>query len=155
MTVDIREFIESSLSDDQRVAEGAARTFPGESWTAVQLASSYDARVDDHIARHDPARVFRDVEAKRRLVNRILRYEAKIDGEWDCCHDAEAIGRGACPEINPNEIEALQLLAAPYSDHPDYDPAWSPPVVKFCNWCPLPEYPSARHHPDGRAHHRR
>lgn len=79
-----------------------------------------------HMVRHDPARVLRDVEAKRRLIDAILRYEAFIDGERGCCHDAEAISRGVCPDINPDRIEALRLLALPYAEHADYRQEWTP-----------------------------
>ncbi|AZM51784.1 hypothetical protein DMA15_03630 [Streptomyces sp. WAC 01529] len=79
-----------------------------------------------HIARHDPARVLKEIEAKRRIIAAIFNYEAKIDGEWGCCHGAEAIEAGLCPETNPDEIEALRLLALPYDDHPDYREEFGP-----------------------------
>lgn len=69
-----------------------------------------------HIARHDPARVLRDVEAKRRLL------------KWaqDRLHDAEDF-----PADQEYQLEAvgvlrlhLPLLALPYADHPDYRAEW-------------------------------
>ncbi|MGH9252637.1 MAG: DUF6221 family protein [Acidimicrobiales bacterium] len=51
----------------------------------------------DHIARHDPARVSADVEAKRRIM-----------------------------KVAEFELDILELLALPYADHPDYDEAWRP-----------------------------
>jgi hypothetical protein len=153
VTVELREFIEARLAEDEALARacdpsawrangswrrpaqyGAPAAQGGYVLAAAGewhvLAKSYDVTPNTyHMARHDPARVLRDVEAKRRLINRILRYEASSDGEYGCCHDAEAIGRGGCPEINPNEIEALRLLALPYVDHPDYNPSWSPEAM--------------------------
>lgn len=55
-----------------------------------------------HIARHDPARVLREVEAKRAIVALTLNL---TDGD-------------------PDEFSTLRHLAAVYSDHPDYDEAW-------------------------------
>jgi len=58
-----------------------------------------------HIARHDPARVLREVEAKRRIVERYawLREHGDTgDAAW-----------------------VLPLLAAPYSNHADFRPEWS------------------------------
>lgn len=59
-----------------------------------------------HWARHDPARVLREVEAKRRIVERYawLREHGDTGGAaW-----------------------VLPLLAAAYADHPDYRPEWAP-----------------------------
>lgn len=54
-----------------------------------------------HIARHDPARVLREVEAKRRIL---------------ALHE----------ELNePHLYEAVQHLAAVWSDHPGYRPEWA------------------------------
>jgi hypothetical protein len=52
----------------------------------------------EHIARHDPARVLADVEAKRRIV------------EWDA---EQPVDRGV-----------LNILASVYADHPDYREEW-------------------------------
>jgi hypothetical protein len=64
------------------------------------------ARERDHIVRHDPARVLREIEAKRRIVDRYawLREHGDAgDAAW-----------------------VLPLLAAAYADHPDYRPEWAP-----------------------------
>jgi hypothetical protein len=52
----------------------------------------------EHIARHDPARVLADVEAKRRIV------------EWDV---EQPVDRGV-----------LNILASVYADHPDFREEW-------------------------------
>jgi hypothetical protein len=79
----------------------------------------------DHIARHDPARVLREVTAKRAIIATVFAYEAKIDGEWACCHSATEIAAGFCPETRPDDIRALRELAAIWSDHPDYRNGWA------------------------------
>lgn len=68
-----------------------------------------------HIARHDPARVLREVEAKRRLV---------------ALHDRP--NHQCVTEDGPTQWHAadpcatLRLLALPYATHPDYRPEWAP-----------------------------
>lgn len=56
--------------------------------------------------------------ADRKLIDEILRYEAKIDGEWGCCHTAEQIRAGLCWETSVNAIPALQALAERYGVQP-------------------------------------
>lgn len=61
-----------------------------------------------HIARNDPARVLREVEAKRRIIDwsqRANRVVSADDYEMDV----------ATP---------LEFLALPYADHPDYRQEW-------------------------------
>lgn len=77
-----------------------------------------------HVAYWCPQRVLACVAAKRRLIDAILEYEAKIDGEWGCCHSAEQIESGECPEIPPDETEALRILAAPYAGRPGWREEW-------------------------------
>lgn len=62
----------------------------------------------------------------RLLLAEILRYEATIDGEWGCCHSAEAIASGECTA--PEEVNAIALLAALYADEPGYNERWRPEV---------------------------
>jgi hypothetical protein len=103
-----------------------AVTLPGQgpgAKASIVTASWLDA---EHIARHDPARVLAEVAAKRAIVKLVFQYEAKIDGEWGCCHDAEEIEAGLCPEIDPSGIQALRLLGAPYAGHEGYRPEWAP-----------------------------
>ncbi|WP_199572698.1 DUF6221 family protein [Streptomyces murinus] len=91
-----------------------------------RIAFTVDTGTRAHIAAHDPARVLREIDAKRALMKQIFRYEAKIDGEWGCCHDAKEIEAGECPETPPHEIEALQILALVYADRPGYQESWRP-----------------------------
>jgi hypothetical protein len=68
-----------------------------------------------HIARHDPARVLAECEAKRRIVE-----------EWDAAHRVAL----ASPQYSYDEgiatglLAALYALALPYADHPDYREEW-------------------------------
>jgi len=68
-----------------------------------------------HIARHDPARVLREVEAKRKLVD--------IHGSGN--HDCPGAWVGYCDD--PDEpCPTLRLLVSVYATHPDYRPEWQP-----------------------------
>lgn len=74
---------------------------------------------------YDPARVLREVEAKRAMVGLHdqggERWEGfpRADKQVPyCLHDQQA---APCPMI--------RLLAQPFADHPDYDPAWAPTVT--------------------------
>lgn len=70
-----------------------------------------DPSAAGHIARHDPARVLREVAAKRQI----------IANEQD-----RVIEEGPLPERMRDSIETdvIALLALPYADHPDYQEAW-------------------------------
>jgi hypothetical protein len=97
---------------DDAVAYGqlghVASTIPG------PLGAAYRA----HIARHDPARVLHEVEAKRMILNEHL----------------EIIGPGWCSTCNvPGDYKGsvhgcptVRLLALPYADHKDYREEWRP-----------------------------
>jgi len=70
--------------------------------------------VAQHIARHDPARVLAECEAKRWIV-------AWCDPLYD--DDGKPFGGGGCTEA---WWDSLQALALPYADHPDYREEWRP-----------------------------
>lgn len=67
-----------------------------------------------HIARHDPARVLREVDAKRRIIAEHERYAAerrRMMGGWDPQSD---------------DLPILAALAVVYSDRPGYREEWRP-----------------------------
>ena len=76
----------------------------------VGLGVDVDDRQAPHVARHDPARVLAECEAKRRIVG--------------------LIGVADSPEVHVDAFVCAQLaarhLALPYADHPDYREAWRP-----------------------------
>lgn len=110
---DLIEFLRARFAEDERVARAAGwHVWCLGEGVGVVLARSngrfvaercreYDAT---HIARHDPARVLREVEAKGRIVDYI---------EVVMSH-----GR--------HDHELLGALALPYSDHADYREEWRP-----------------------------
>jgi hypothetical protein len=74
-----------------------------------------------HIARHDPARVLREVAAKRAIME--LADEATgLDLTVD--NDRRVEPRDEADEPYVGDL-ILRQLAAVYSDHPDYNSKWS------------------------------
>jgi hypothetical protein len=117
------EFLTARLDEDEAVARAAtAREWrltygldPEEFGDALLLSGPDKA----HAERHDPARVLREVEAKRRIIERLAdavapAYEprtmqtASPEG-WDLIEAADG---------------TLKVLASIYADHPDYRDEW-------------------------------
>jgi hypothetical protein len=71
-----------------------------------------------HIARHDPARVLAEVDAKRRIAK---VHERLPDAEFCVTCDAPSGIPG-----EPSGCATLRLLALPYANHPDYRDEWRP-----------------------------
>ncbi|WP_199548716.1 DUF6221 family protein [Streptomyces sp. N35] len=116
MTDDIVQWLGAQLDEDKEFTQdcitGAGR------WRAMGDSVLSDANEEivtvtsmqnaEHIARHDPARVLREIDAKRQLLA-------------DLVHAAESLG----PEWFGDR--ALHLLALPYADRPGYDAErWTP-----------------------------
>lgn len=82
--------------------------------------------IAEHIARHDPSRVLREVAAKRRVLERHDPVEVWNNGGKrvayvECSTCAEGVGERMavdwpCPELTG--------MAAIWVDHPDFDPSW-------------------------------
>lgn len=126
---DLIAFLKAQLDED----EASARQAPGPTWEHRQIRDEVGGEIvvfEDYIAvadpdrntvvlsdvdddvrpfvlRHDPARVLRDVEAKRRLLQRAESDLA--DDQWD-----EAAQ------------ETVKVLALPYADREGYREEWRP-----------------------------
>lgn len=153
----LTDFLLARVAEDEGAAKAASpgpwRVDPAEpeSVLAVDELQAADAfalsgpqtrATASHIARHDPARVLAECEAKRQIVAFMLDdHGATIDGEWGCCHSGDDLRNGGrAPEYEGDEFEplpsdcpgakaaldGLKLLALPYADHPDYDVEWKP-----------------------------
>jgi hypothetical protein len=75
-----------------------------------------DRQVATHIARHHPARILVEVEAKRQLLRIHRRYAPEDDQA--CLGCAGGIMWVRCPVV--------RLLALPYADRPGYREEWRP-----------------------------
>jgi hypothetical protein len=71
--------------------------------------------VDVHVARHDPGRVLREVAAKRAILATLTSRVQAEDSEPATWHQ---VG------YDRARFDVLRLLAAIWSDHPDYDNEW-------------------------------
>lgn len=98
------EFLRARLDEDEAAAKA---------WLPF---GNPDDAARAHIARHDPARVLAEVEAKRRIID-LHGAEPHECVAWDgdlglpcTCYEVD------CP--------TLLLLALLYASHPDYDEAW-------------------------------
>lgn len=126
------------ISDEGRLAE----PLTNDEGDYVQWADG-DDRMPNHINNwelvYDRARVLREVEAKRRIVDTYAAQLAERE-RLRVLHDAEvAKGDELAPAvaqmagtviglnawINPLGW-ALRVLASAYADHPDYRPEWKP-----------------------------
>jgi hypothetical protein len=113
------EFLRARLDEDEEIARRFERGGPWRvdgnkiygppRWSGADvLVVGHTWGEVEHIARHDPARVLREVAAKRALVD-FLDPQGAPDGE----------GRYVAER-------ALLLLALPYSGHSEYREEWKP-----------------------------
>ncbi|MEV7834387.1 DUF6221 family protein [Streptomyces subrutilus] len=122
MSEDLVTFLHTRLDEEAdlaRLCDGDGRA----EWTAhghtVDLGrgevSGLHPAIALHAALHDPARILREVEAKRRVLARHVLSPATGDPElpWDNRDDFQYDG-----ETWP--CDDLLDLASPYGDHPDY-----------------------------------
>lgn len=95
-------------------------------WGAVFSARDDDTDPDawspmprfEHAARHDPARVLADVEAKRRII------ELHEPGVHEYVDDGEVCM--ACGYNARYPCNTLRLLTLPFREHSAYRPEWAP-----------------------------
>jgi hypothetical protein len=69
------------------------------------------------MARHDPARVLREIDSKRKLLE---RYERAMENRR--AHPKDLASAGALLALHG----AVELLALPYADRPGYREGWAP-----------------------------
>lgn len=139
--MELREFLTARLADDERIALAVQQRAPwvvvgsygdegvkedGYGWVAT---GAYNAGMDAddaaHIARHDPARVLRDVAAKRRILE-------MWEDPADVAHLPDGVVDGRDPDERDEQIATASVidvivrdLAAVYAEHPDYRQEWA------------------------------
>ena len=165
MTDALVAFLKARLDDDEQAARATDDTLgqrnlrwstrpEGEAFSKVVANGHYDVArkltpADGaHIARQDPARTLREVEAKRLLLDAALADRHHISGDqYEACPrttaadglDAKTLA--ALEALNEERLQedgdepecscgrdarvrrTLELLALPYSDHPGYEEA--------------------------------
>jgi hypothetical protein len=118
---DLVRWLNTQLDEDERIARAATQgewvwsrefvTPPGYHHRTVGPLEPGDAAF---IATNDPARVLREIDAKRRIIA-----EHALNG-WVCttCDNGEVEQVFPCP--------TLRLLALPYADREGYREEWAP-----------------------------
>lgn len=156
--VDIHAFNLARLAEDEAVALDAIHEVTDGHWTyrpptahphgaykvtdslGYSLTEGYDVESDpwwtcEHIARHDPARVLREVAAKRRVLERHRPASHPNYRFYDtdpivytcvgCGYDTNSCGEHEPRAEDINDCPELRDIAAIYADHEDYAPKWS------------------------------
>lgn len=130
MNDEFLQWLRAQLDDDAELAAS------GETWTA-QEETQGTRRVDVdhsiervvactrdwrglHIARHDPARVLAEVEAKRGVLRQYLDLREQVR------NPVSAENRMRARALQGEIGDVLRLLALPYADRPGYRDEWRP-----------------------------
>lgn len=152
-TVTLADFLLARIAEDERAARECAKVYPspwevsdrGHSAKVVADAPNFHHVVDldqgqipvgtvewlgdaiEHVARHDPARMLAECEAKRRIIaehsDERDHGNGRITHTGVCDTCGEDVGRDVDDQY---PCRTLQLLALPYADHPDYRDEWRP-----------------------------
>lgn len=112
--------------------------FPGQmlpkSWP-IYHCEEVNAAAAGHIIRHDPARVLREVEVKRMLIDELIEGVDEAFGEGSIDHNLRYRGPSTSTDEETGELEEipewnvtrqLRLFALLYDAHPDYREEWKP-----------------------------
>ena len=122
--MDLTEFLAARLDEDERAALDAGSGAWYDHLDESNL-SEWDIK---HAARHDPARVLRDVEAGRKILADLPAYSKQRRDLRDHVYLPENADyhSGHADGTDDAAYYVLRWLAAVWSDHPDYDEAWRP-----------------------------
>jgi hypothetical protein len=128
--MNLAEFLLARIAEDEAVARAAhVTTALPPIWDTGQFYGP-SVPASAHIARHDPARVLAECGAKRNVIaayweevsrRNLYQSDDARTVEDDMQRERRRSSAARCRGL---EI-ALEHLAQPYRDHPDFDPAWS------------------------------
>ncbi|MER5916207.1 DUF6221 family protein [Streptomyces sp. NPDC001982] len=146
------QWLGEQLDEDERIAQAA----PGPTWEHRQARGDFDvsAVFEDYVAvadperntvvysdvsaellpfalRHDPARVLREIDSKRRMV---ARYEASLERSVEFRRRADVGAENEAQKAQRSHeniqllvlLDVVKLLALPYADRPGYRNEWRP-----------------------------
>lgn len=117
---DLIGFIRAQLDEDERVAKkaGEAMGFDDPSFPDYRTYDGWELEAADAFIDHlSPARVLREVESKRAIL------------DW---HDAAWKNLNGHPDDLPGKgwllamVKVVKLLAVPFADRPGYQESWRP-----------------------------
>ncbi|MGD6750970.1 DUF6221 family protein [Streptomyces sp. BH105] len=117
---DLVQWLGEQYDEDERTAKAVQWDGSGNrlSWDLPASATvdvgedefyAGDRTIANHIVRHDPARVLREIDAKRQLIAKAAQLQAQV---------------GDDPFAGVEDL--LRLLALPYADRPGYREEWRP-----------------------------
>ncbi|MGC0365029.1 hypothetical protein ABH922_003013 [Rhodococcus sp. 27YEA15] len=128
----IVEFLEARIAEDEAVARDAAKHHGQDGWHVNAVpheglivwdstdVPGHSTPTTVHLARHDPARILREVAAKRAILAQAREAEE---------YYAHMRGNGLPAAKAGGHVDALTVtlthLASTYADHPDYDESWA------------------------------
>lgn len=112
-------FTDPSLRSREQFPTGVVGDLPQ---FAIGTAGEVASGAAGHIARHDPARVLAEVDAKRKILDEIV---PDVDELVELAEDRKARPEGD-DAPDPEHTRLLRLLALPYADHLDYRDEWRP-----------------------------
>ncbi|MEX3101221.1 MULTISPECIES: DUF6221 family protein [unclassified Streptomyces] len=133
--MDLVEFVRARLDEDAELARS------GETWTAFDEAPGVETRRVDvdhsfervvactrswralHIAEHDPARVLREVDAKRMNLSELEASERDMD---QAVRDGDTARYNALRSGRVALAGVVRRDATAWADHPDYREEWAP-----------------------------
>ncbi|MDX2565245.1 DUF6221 family protein [Streptomyces sp. TX20-6-3] len=147
--MELAKFVAARLDEDEQVAKRAGMkrrddetwTYSADAGSEVRAASlGVTGRIvpvfGDHIARHDPARVLAEVDAKRRILASYTSALAQKDLLRSQMRQVIDTDHDEFARLHKQETELFEMgrklrpvvaaLALPYAGHPDYDEAWRP-----------------------------
>ncbi|MGE9282316.1 MULTISPECIES: DUF6221 family protein [Streptomyces] len=132
---DLVQWLRAQLDEDEEIALAPTRaTWASREWSFslvgddphVDLGTVHLDRVSSlneaemrHISRHDPARVLRDISAKREVLDFVER-RLRDSAERDYLVNGPA--KMALTALDP----VVRYLATAYSDRPGYREEWRP-----------------------------
>jgi hypothetical protein len=120
---DLVQWLLAQLDEDERIARGCSGTEWWEhpkNWVSAPQLNRIAVVMHDgdraHIIRHDPRRMLREIDAKRRVLAIHRPYVPEPDQA--CLGCAGGIMFTSCPVV--------RLLALPYADRAGYREEWRP-----------------------------
>lgn len=127
MSDDLAAFMARMLDED----EAAAKAAWGVEWDWRYVAQPFGERPSIahtvHIARHDPARALREVEAKRAILAGHRPQLPRFGNDVPRCSTCLTEREGRYQEdwsADPWPCLTVRATVAAWSDHPDYRPGW-------------------------------
>lgn len=115
---DLTAFLLARYAEEEAIAGEVEWLLPDRQLHEAHCAQQVGECMEAACICGQPARTLLDLDAKRAVIEAAWADHVQIEGEWGSCQSqAEMTAVGDYPAT-------LHHLAAPYADHPDYQPEW-------------------------------